>query len=507
LVKTDGSGNIQWNRTYGGFHDEIANSIVQTNDGGYALIGYSSSFSNTDDAYVVKTDSLGIQQWSRTYGGADFDFANSGVQTNDGGYALVGQTNSYGSGGYDFYLVKTDSLGYLQWSKTYGGTEDDEACSVVHTGDGGYALAGYTHSFGAGDSDFWLVKTDALGNMQWNKTYGGSYSDEAMSIVQTVDSGYALAGESHYAGGSNFCLVKTDASGNMQWNKTFGGTDYAGAYSVVQTGDAGYAIAGHKRYSGVDSTDAWLVKTDSLGNMQWNKTYGGTENDCAWSVVGTVDGGYALAGYTNSFGVGGYDFYLIKTDSSGNDHDPFHDIAVANVHPCQTIVGKSSVWKLNVTIVNFGDFTEALNLTTWATIDLLTTNILNVSIMGLSPLEIKTVMILCNTTDWKYGNYTIAAAVAVVLGETNTTNNACPGGWIRVTIPGDVVFDGTVNVLDLIRITAHLGHQANDYIPYSSGWLSFNNCDLNSDYGINVLDLIVCAVHLGQHLPETKNID
>lgn len=501
VAKTDSSGNIQWNRTYGGFHDEIVNSIVQTDDAGYALTGYSSSFSNTDDAYLVKTDSSGIMQWGRTFGGTGFEFANSGIQTSDGGYALAGMTDSYGAGEYDFYLIKTDSLGYMQWSRTYGGTGNDEAYSIVQTPDGGYALAGYTHSFGAGDSDFWLVKTDALGNMVWNRTYGGSYSEEARSVVQTLDGGYALAGEIYYAGGSSFYLVKTSGSGTLQWNKTFGGSDYASACSIVQTEDAGYAIAGHKRYAGVDSKDVWLVKTDSLGNMQLNKTYGGTEDDCAWSVVQTSDGGYALAGYTNSFGVGGYDFYLIKTDSLGNDHDPFHDVSVRAVHPFRTVVGKPSVCGLNVTVVNFGDFNEVLNLTAWVTADPPPTSILNISIMELSPLEMRTVTFFWFTADWAYGNYTVTAAVSVGLGETETGNNVGISRYITVTILGDVIFDGAVNVLDLIRIAAHLGHQISDYFTYSLDWYNFNNCDLSNDCRINVLDLIACASHLGQHLP------
>ena len=211
-------------------------------------------------------------------------------------------------------LVATD------WNKTYGGTMDDLAYSLVQTVDGGYALAGETGSSGAGGYDVWLVKTDSSGNQLWNRTYGGTYDDAAQALVQTSDGGYALAGwtDSFGAGGYDFWLVKTDSSGNMLWNKTYGGTQNDVAYSLVQTVDGGYALAGSTVSSGAGGEDVWLVKTNSSGNQQWNKTYGGTQDDAAYSLVQTVDGGYALAGYTNSFGAGGEDVWLVKTDSSGN---------------------------------------------------------------------------------------------------------------------------------------------------------------------------------------------
>jgi len=497
FVKTDGSGNMQWNRSYGGIFDEIVNSIVQTSDGGYALAGYSSSFSQTDDCYLVKIDSSGNIQWSKTYGGQGFDFANAVVRASDGGYVLAGQTDSFGAGGYDFYLIKTDSSGNVQWSRTYGGTKNDEAWSVARTSDGGYALAGFTKSFGAGGSDFWLVKTNALGNMQWNKTYGGPIQDVASCVVQTSDGGYALAGETYsYNVNSQVFFVKTDGSGNVQLSKMYGGTDSAGASSVTKTSDGGYALAGHIEYFGVDSSDAWLVKTDSSGNMQWSKTYGGTQDDRACSVVQTSDGKYVLAGYTNSFGAGGYDFYLVNTDAS-----PVHDVAVTSVHSLKTVVGKSSVCKVNVTVRNWGDFIEVFNVTTWAMIAPPATSIQNTSIAELSPGEARTLAILWNTTGWAYGNYTVGAAASAVPDEIDTANNVYADGPVIITISGDVNTDKRVNVLDLILIATRLGHHASEYTPYSHDWYAFNNCDLDGDGNVNVLDLIACATHLGQHWP------
>jgi hypothetical protein len=317
LVKTDGAGNTQWSRTYGGAGGDVAHSVVQTGDGGYALAGATDSYgAGNVDFWLVKTDGAGNTQWSKTYGGTNGDVAWSVVQTGDGGYALAGYTYSYGAGNYDFWLVKTDSAGTLQWSRTYGGTSDDVAWSVVQTGDGGYALAGYTYSYGAGSADFWLVKTDGAGNTQWSKTYGGTSYDRAYSVVQTDDGGYALAGDtySYGAGSWDFWLVKTDGAGNVQWSRTYGGAWGDGALSVVQTGDGGYALAGYTDSYGAGNVDFWLVKTDGAGNVQWSRTYAGTSYDTAYSVVQTGDGGYALAGYTDSYGAGLDDFWLVKTD-------------------------------------------------------------------------------------------------------------------------------------------------------------------------------------------------
>jgi PKD repeat protein len=313
----------EWSRTYGGASIEMAFSVVQTSDGGYALLGDTRSFGAGDwDFWLIKTDAAGNMLWNKTYGGAQSDYISMGslVQTSDGGYALAGFTESFGAGTRDFWLVKTDTSGNMEWNKTYGGTSGDAAVSVVQTIDGGYALAGATESFGAGQEDAWLVKTDAIGNAQWNKTYGGTGLDSAAALVQTADGGYALAGltESFGAGTRDFWLIKTDANGNAQWDKTYGGTGEDWARALVQTSDGGYALAGVTSSFGAGYRDFWLVKTDASGNLQWDKTWGGTGQDEADSLVQTGDGGYALAGFTESFGAGMWDAWVIKTDSSGN---------------------------------------------------------------------------------------------------------------------------------------------------------------------------------------------
>ncbi len=328
-------GSQVWSKTFGGAGDEWAFSVIQTSDGGYAIAGYTNSIgAGNMDFWLVKTDSLGNQQWNKTYGGVGYDWASSVIQTSDGGYAIAGSTYSSRDRGYDFWLVKTDSSGNQQWNKTYGGTYHDYASSVVQTIDGGYVLAGITNSFGdggyafsgfrdvfiVGNADVWLVNTDSFGNELWNRTFGGPNDDGAFSVIQTIDGGYAVAGNTYSfsAGNNTDCwLIKTDSSGNELWNQTFRGPKDDFGYFAIQTSDGGYALAGITNSSGYGYEDVWLIKTDSYGNRIWDKTYGRALNDEAYFVLQTEDDGYALAGSTYAY-AGLWDAWLVKTDSSGN---------------------------------------------------------------------------------------------------------------------------------------------------------------------------------------------
>ena len=320
LVKTDANGNVEWANIYGGIYDDVAYSVQQTSDGGYILAGRTGSLSANDDVFLIKTDANGNVQWAKTYRGANVDWAFSVQQTSYGGYIVAGRTRSFGAGNFDVFLIKTDADGNLEWAKTYGGTGDDWASSVQQTSDGGYILAGRTRSFGAGNFDVFLIKTDADGNLEWAKTYGGTGDDLAYSVQQTSDGGYIVAGEtrSFGAGNNDVFLIKTDADGNVQWAKTYGGTGNDVGWAVQQTSDGGYIVAGETRSFGAGLSDVFLVKTDASGNIIWAKTYGGTGNDLAYSVRQTSDGGYIVAGLTRSYGVGGEDIFLIKTDANGN---------------------------------------------------------------------------------------------------------------------------------------------------------------------------------------------
>jgi len=310
-----------WTQTYGGTGDDTGSSLVITSDGGYALAGTTFSFgAGGRDFWLVKTDEFGNMEWNQTYGGTADDGASQLVITSDGGYALAGYTASYGAGGRDFWLVKTDEFGNMEWNQTYGGTNNEQAYSLVVTYNGSYALAGLwdlpSDTVPPGfvvPSDFWLVKTDVFGNLEWNQTYEGSV---AYSLVDTLDGGFALAGETDLLGAIDrkFFLMKTDALGNVEWNQTYEG---GVAISLVVTSDSDYALAGFAGSLDEGNNDFWLVKTDALGKVEWNQTYGGTELELASSLVEALDGGYALLGFTRSIGAGQSDFWLVKTDEFG----------------------------------------------------------------------------------------------------------------------------------------------------------------------------------------------
>ena len=265
-------------------------------------------------------DEKSFTVFTNLFGGGGNDGGSSVQQTTDGGYIITGYLSNNESG-FDVWLIKTDDQGNEEWNQTFGGNSNDFSYSVQQTMDGGYIITGGTQSFGSGESDLWLIKTDSQGNEEWNQTFGGSGYDRGSSVEQTMDGGYVITGgtQSFGSGGSDsdVWLIKTDSQGNEEWNQTFGG---GGGNSVKQTNDGGYVVIG-----GTDSEEnVWLIKTDSQGNEEWNKTYGGSEDDHGISGEQTSDGGYIITGSTRSYNRGRYDVYLIKTDPNGNT-EPYED--------------------------------------------------------------------------------------------------------------------------------------------------------------------------------------
>jgi parallel beta-helix repeat protein len=324
LVKTDATGKLQWNQTFQELNEAF--SIVQTSDKGYVIAG-----KGDNGIEIVKTDLRGQIQWNKNYsvtnkGENDGDISSL-IKTSDGGYLVVGSCLQQipGMTASDGLLIKTDSSGKVLWMKIYGGAGLDYFSWAIETNDGGYALAGRTASFGAGGFDYWLAKTDSSGVLLWSRTYGAGPSglptqlsigfsgdDEAKTVVQTIDGGYILSGDTHSfgSGGSNVWLVKTDALGNMEWNKTYGGDGDESLNTLIRTSDGGFAFAG---------SNMWIVKTDANGNEQWNVVlpprvgYQQSSYD-AKSLIETSDGCLALAGQKNLLSTthGGL-YYLVKT--------------------------------------------------------------------------------------------------------------------------------------------------------------------------------------------------
>jgi regulation of enolase protein 1 (concanavalin A-like superfamily) len=262
------------------------------------------------------------QGWEQTYGGTTKDNGESVQQTTDGGYIILG---SKGHPNSDFWLIKTDEYGIQQWENTFGlGSYDDHGYSVKQTNDGGYILTGRTRSFGGGVNDkIWLIKTDGNGNQQWDKLfYGGVGWSWGRDVQQTTDGGYIICGYTGSPGGEDIWLIKTDSQGNSLWTKTYIGENvYNHGYSVKQTNDGGYIITGFT-WTSTNQQEVWLIKTDSQGDSLWTKQFGGGGTDVGHSVVQTSDGGYIITGSTNSFentiNLNGQDIWLIRTDSQGN---------------------------------------------------------------------------------------------------------------------------------------------------------------------------------------------
>ena len=315
LIKLDSNGDTIWTKTYGGDSYDVGYCVQETSDGGYIIVGYTYSFgAGESDVYLIKTDSNGNVLWTKTFGGASYDMGYSVQETSDGGYVITGYTDSFGAGGSDVYLIKTDSNGNIAWTRTYGGSSSEAGYSVRKTPDGGYIIAGYTYSFGSGWDDVYLIKTDSNGDTLWTKTYGGSVADGGKKVEVTPDGGYIIAGytESYGAGDADIYLIKTDSIGDTVWTKTYGGENYEISEAVYVTSDRGYIIAGYTESYGEGDFDIYLIKTDSVGDTIWTKTYGGDSTDVSFSVIESSDGGYVVAGYTKSYGSGGADVYLLK---------------------------------------------------------------------------------------------------------------------------------------------------------------------------------------------------
>ena len=321
LIKIDNTGNMEWNRTYGGNNKDEGCSVQQTSEGGYIIAGTTRSFGIIhDNIWVIKTDKSGNMHWNKTYGWNGTDIGYSVKQTTDEGYIIVGSTESYGEGQADIWLIKTDDYHKLQWDNTYGGFKNDSGYSVQQTTDGGYIIVGYTESFGAGNADVWLIKTNDTGEMEWQRTFGGVNCDEGYSVQQTSDEGYIIIGRTCKISNDDcdVWVIKTDSSGDMQWNQTYGGIGNDWGRAGQETLDGGFIIFGTTEENGITNNDAWLIKTDNKGNMEWNKTYGGIDDDEGFFVQQTSDSGFILTGVINSIVTGSDDILLIKTDSVGN---------------------------------------------------------------------------------------------------------------------------------------------------------------------------------------------
>ncbi len=316
LIRTDFLGDTLWTRKFGGPQWEMGHCVQQTRDSGYIVAGEASSFGDGPQVYLLRTDASGDTLWTRTYGGADSETGFSVRQTNDGGYIVVGNTDSYGDG-IQIYLLRLDANGDTLWTRIYGGTGQDEGRCVQLTTDSGFIVLGQTNSFSRG-MKIYCLKATADGDTLWTRIYANAEDQWGRYIDLTSDGGYIITGFSwipvYY---EQVYLIKINAAGDTLWTRSHGGDGNDVGYSVQQTTDGGYVITGEGYSSALRNVQAYLLKTDAHGDSVWVRYFGGADYDEARSARQTIDGGYIIAGYTATYGNNG-DVYLIKTDRSGN---------------------------------------------------------------------------------------------------------------------------------------------------------------------------------------------
>ncbi|HYV91065.1 MAG TPA: T9SS type A sorting domain-containing protein [Chitinophagales bacterium] len=359
IVKLDVAGNLVWQKCLGGSDIDVATSIQPTMDGGFIVAGYSESndgdvsgnhggnYGATYDYWIVKLDTDVNVAWQKSLGGSYNDVATSIQQGIDGGYIVAGYVRSNDGdvsgnhGDFDYWIVKLDPVGNLAWQKCLGGGNYEEAYSIQQTSDSGFIVVGTSRSNGGdvsgnnGVYDYWIVKLNFVGNLIWQKSLGGSTGEKAYSVQQTIDNGFIVAGysastDSDVSGNHGFhdeWIVKLDSGGNLEWQKSLGGSNYEEAYSIQQTSDDGFLVAGWSESDDGDVSgnhgngDIWVIKLDTNGNLVWQKCLGGTNGDGASSIRQTIDGGFIVAGYSLSDDVdvsgnhGGSDFWLVKLSS------------------------------------------------------------------------------------------------------------------------------------------------------------------------------------------------
>jgi hypothetical protein len=366
IVKMNGSGVPEWKKSFGGTGIDLSNAIQQTVDGGYIFTGWSNSIDGDvtgnfgfEDVWVVKLDNIGNIQWQKSFGGTGNDQSYDIQQTTDGGYIIAGISSSNdidvssNNGCFDYWIVKLNNTGIIQWQKSFGGSGCEYVSSIRQTTDGGYIVGGWTGSVDGdvtvnyGEYDYWIVKLDNSGIIQWQRSFGSLHDDQAYSIQQTSDNGYIIAGVSFLTADDdegNYWVLKLDSLGLLQWEKPFGGTADDGAYSIQQTADGGYIVAGGSNSTDGDVTtnsgslDYWIVKINSSGDLIWEKSFGGTLDETPTSIQQTTDGGFIIAGWsvsndgdlTGSYGLG--DYWILKLNNPSTGFEEF-DNFILSVYP------------------------------------------------------------------------------------------------------------------------------------------------------------------------------
>ncbi len=501
IIKIDAVGNIQWEQNFGGSSDESFSCIQQTNDGGFILGGSSYSIdgdvgsnNGEDDFWIIKIDAVGNLQWEQNFGGSSHDFFKTLQQTKDEGYILGGESWSIdgdvgeNNGSADLWIVKIDALGNLQWEQNFGGSNSDRFSDLQHTSDNGYILGGYSMSNDGevegnnGERDFWIVKIDINGNLQWEQNFGGSSNDRLKSLQQTNDEGFILGGSTYSndgdvgenSGSTDFWIIKTDALGNLQWEQNFGGSNADYLYSLQQTNDGGFILGGDTPSNDGDiennygERDFWIIKTDALGNLQWEQNFGGSDDDWFRYLQQTNDGGYILGGYSRS------------NDGDVGDNNGDYDYWIVKLSPtCSTNCLASD----SLILVNFYNNTNGPNWTntwdvsqpvsTWYGVTLSTNGCnvtgLNIANNGLNGCYMDGLCTL-NLSSYDFSDNALPDN-----GSPTGFQGFCEGDVSCVetnypVVPGDVSFDGVANYQDVPALGLVFGLQGTTRVAQDIVW-------------------------------------
>lgn len=332
VLKLDMFGIIEWQKAYGGDGADEGAKILQTEDDGYILGANTDSFGNgKTDILLLKLDASGGMQWQKTFGGEGVEVIAALQPTADGGYIVIGSTDSFGAGKNDIWVLRLNDEGEVQWQKAYGGAEDEHGSSVVETSDGGYLFCGTSASFGSGGKDIWVVKLNGDGTIGWQRALGGSGDDQCVGIVRREEKigeekkeRYLVVGNSSSFGygGTDAWVLDLDERGNILWQRAYGTTlGNERCHSLARTSDEGYVLAGEIESYGAGLEDYWVLKITSGGGIQWQKAFGGEKRDIARQIIQTFDEGYGVLGETESFGAGGQDLWMLKLDYYGDISD------------------------------------------------------------------------------------------------------------------------------------------------------------------------------------------
>lgn len=314
LTKYDTNGNVAWSTTWGKSDgDEEGMDGQQTSDGGYIVTGYTSSYGfGNNDAFLSKYSSSGALEWTRLWGSSSGDRATAVIQTSDNGYVMVGNTASYGAGSNDAFISKWDADGALSWSRTWGGAAGDFANDVTQLSDGGYAITGITTSYGAGGDDAFVARYNAMGDLIWNKAWGGGANDRGSAIVTSPEGGIVMSARV----GNIIHLIKWSADGNTLWSKTWGNSGSNEQTDLIATSDGGYAMAGTTSGYGAGLQDMFISKWTTAGDLTWSRTLGTSGSETGQSLAQTNDGGYVVSGISGNLTSSAH-IYSAKYDSDG----------------------------------------------------------------------------------------------------------------------------------------------------------------------------------------------